>query len=200
MLLMEPTGSIGRYTDIYLYIVYHISKMSQNLMINFSPTTFQPHALEDVRIVFPGRPFSYTITLRNFSSQPLDPSVVTDLIPSSVEIRTVSSSTGIITRDGNLINWTVLTLPPFGTATLNIGVELLSSQSGPTIINTANLIEYDGADVSSDNITASVILRVGAFALSQRTVLEDLTSNLTPRIIPPSRKNKASGHHSGSKC
>lgn len=163
-----------------------MSKISQKVSIGFS-SSIQSLAQEN-SIVFPGVPFSYTITISNFSSQPLNnQSVVTDLIPLFLQITGTSASTGTVTQNGNFIIWTIPILDAFGIATLNIDVVLLSScQSGPTIINIANLTEYDGKDLSRDNITASVVLSVATFVLS--------------RCSSNHRKNKVRECHHRSKC
>ncbi len=112
----------------------------------------------------PGDTVTWTITVTNPNSFPLTNVVVTDTMPSEVEITSVSASSGNVSSSGQTVTFNQGTMAPGETVTINVVTRVRPNVSVPfTISNGATLTATDLSPLfaSADLISAGELPGTG---------------------------------------
>jgi uncharacterized repeat protein (TIGR01451 family) len=133
----------------------------------------------EVRI---GEQFSYTLTATNRGTAPAEGVVVTDAMPAQLAIRTVTTTQGEASVNGQSITVNVGTLAPEQVVTITILVEVRRQVQPGEIANLAMIFTTTPGDPPGDNtttITVVIIVPSPAGAVPQRN-----TSTEAPPKLP----------------
>lgn len=119
----------------------------------------------------PGEEVVWTITITNPGSTPALNPVVTDVIPSELEVLSASASSGTLTWDGAVYTWTQPELAPGKEVTITIITRVRMDAEVPfTVTNTAVLTSdnFDEVTSSANVISAWELPATGAPPLRVR--------------------------------
>ena len=138
----------------------------------------------DVTSTTEGATVHYAIKVKDLGPATSTGVVATDTLPSGVTFLSASASTGTYSTSTGA--WTIGTVAPSSTATLDIAAEVNSGTAGSTITNTATVTESTSTiDNNLSNNSSSASFRVasngGGCTCSVAGAFTDGVSDLTPK-------------------
>jgi hypothetical protein len=108
-----------------------------------------------------GLSFAYTVTVNNPTAFSFSGVSITDNVPSTMSVTSVTASLGAASNSGNNVVASVGTLAPNQSVTLTINVTVAASVTSPTTLTNSASVTYTGA---SAPLTASLDIPIGTGA------------------------------------